>query len=135
MDGQPGRPWLRSRKTIWLAVAGMVTCGIVFVLVVLFDNAASLGLSTTARCTLGYGTTDSRITFDGAGATTMCADWHASDGNWHRVSTTVAGASDVCTGTHGGLSWNVVDDGQRVHGLAACSALDQLEHGGTLTIP
>ncbi len=135
MDGQAGRPWLRSRKAVWLTVAGMVSCGLVFVLVVLFDNAASLGLSAPAHCTLGYGTNDVRVTFDGAGATTMCDDWHGSDRNWHRVSTTVAGDATVCTGTHGGLSWKVVDDAAQVYGLQACAALNQLAQGGTLSIP
>ena len=135
MDGQPRRPWLRSRKAIWLTVAALLSCGVVFVLVVLFDNAASVGLTTAARCTLGYGTNDVRITFEGAGATTMCADWQGSDSNWHRVSTTVAGDAAVCTGAHGGLTWRVVDDAARVHGVQACAALNELSQGGTLTIP
>ena len=135
MDGQPRRPWLRSRKVVWLTVAGMVSCGVVFVLVVLFDNAASLGLTSPTRCTLGYGTNPVRVTFDGAGAAAMCDDWHASDGSWRRVSTTVAGDATVCTGTHGGLSWRVVDDASKVYGVQACNSLNELAQGGTLNIP
>ncbi len=113
----------------------MLSCGVVFVLVVLFDNAASVGVNAPTRCTVAYGTSDVRVSFDGAGASTMCNDWQGSDRNWHPVSNTVIGDGPVCSGTHGGLSWKVVDDAAQVHGLEACAALNELAQGGTLNIP
>ena len=135
MDGQPGRPWLRSRKAVWLAAGAMLTCGIVGLLVVLFDNAASLGLSTSNQCTVAYAGSDARVTFDGAGAATMCSDWQQADPNWHRSTAPVVGAPTECTGTHGGLSWKVADQDEDIHGSDACTALAALAQGGTLDIP
>ena len=113
----------------------MVSCGVVFVLVVLFDNSASLGLTSLTRCAIGYGTNDVRVTFSGAGAAAMCNDWEGSDRSWHRVSTSVASDATMCTGKNGGLSWTVVDDAARVYGLQACTSLNVLAQGGTLSIP
>jgi hypothetical protein len=129
------RPRIRTRTAIWLIVAAAVSCGIVGLLVLVFDSASSLGPSPAARCTVAFAGTDAHATFDGTGATTMCSGWHAGDTSWVDTSTTVAGDRSVCTGKNGGLSWTVTDDGEQVHGRDACAALSQWAQGGSLVIP
>jgi hypothetical protein len=129
------RPRIRTRTAIWLIVAAAVSCGVVGLLVLVFDSASSLGPSPTARCTVAYAQTDARATFDGTGATTMCNGWHAADASWVVTSTAVAGTTSVCTGKNGGLSWTVMDSGEQVHGKDACAALSQWAQGGSLVIP
>jgi hypothetical protein len=129
------RPRIRTRTAIWLIVAAAVSCGIVGLLVLVFDSASSLGPLPAARCSVGFAGTDAWATFDGTGATTMCTGWHTGDGGWAATSSTVAGDTSVCTGKNGGLSWTVKDDGAQVHGRDACAALSQWAQGGSLVIP
>jgi hypothetical protein len=129
------RPRIRTRTAIWLIVAAAVSCGVVGLLVLVFDSASSLAPSPAARCTVAYAQSDARATFDGTGATTMCNGWHAADAGWVVTATAGTGGTSVCTGKNGGLSWTVFDDGAQVHGNDACAALSQWAQGGSLVIP
>jgi hypothetical protein len=134
-EGPSPRPRIRTRTALWLGVAAAVSCGIVGLLVLVFDGASSLGPSPAARCAVAYAQTDAQATFDGTGATTMCNGWHTSDASWALTSTAVAGGTSVCTGKNGGLSWTVTDGGDQQHGKDACAALSQWAQGGSLVIP
>ncbi|MGA7986957.1 MAG: hypothetical protein WCB51_01005 [Candidatus Dormiibacterota bacterium] len=116
-------------------MAAAVSCGVVGLLVLVFDSASSLGPSPAARCTVAYARSDAQATFDGTGATTMCTGWHTADASWVVTSTAIAGNAQVCTGRNGALSWTVVDDGEQLHGKDACAALSQWAQGGSLVIP
>lgn len=131
----PPRTRIRTRTAIWLIVAAAVSCGVVGLLVLVFDSASSLGPSPAARCTVAYAQSDARAVFDGTGATTMCNGWHSADASWALTSTAVAGGTSVCTGRNGGLSWTVTDEGAQAHGKDACAALSQWAQGGSLVIP
>ena len=134
-DAPSPRPRIRTRTAIWLVVAAAVSCGIVGLLVLVFDSASSLGPSPAARCTVAYAQTDAEATFDGTGATTMCTGWHTADASWVVTSAAIAGNAQVCTGKNGALSWTVADSGAQVHGKDACAALSQWAQGGSLVIP
>ena len=129
------RPRIRTRTAIWLIAAAGVSCGVVGLLVLVFDSGSSLSPSAAARCTVGYAQSDAQATFDGSGATTMCSGWHSADADWVVGSTSISGDTSVCTGRNGGLSWTVVDSGDQTHGRDACAALSQWAQGGSLVIP
>ena len=134
-EGPSPRPRIRTRTAIWLIVAAAVSCGIVGLLVLVFDSASSLGPSPAARCTVAYSGSDAQASFDGTGATTMCDGWHAADASWVVASSAATGGTSVCTGKNGALSWTVVDSGDQVHGKDACAALSEWAQGGSLVIP
>ncbi len=78
-EAPPPRPRIRTRTAVWLIVAAAVSCGIVGLLVLVFDSASSLSPSPAARCTVAFAQSDARAAFDGTGATTMCDGWHTAD--------------------------------------------------------
>jgi hypothetical protein len=134
-DAPTTRPRIRTRTAIWLIAVAAVSCGIVGLLVLAFDSPSSLGPSPAGTCTVGYTSSDVRMTFSGTGAATMCTGWHSGDATWHNTTGTVTGDTSVCTGRNGALSWTVLDDGPQTHGRDACAALSQWAQGGSLLIP